>query len=145
AGGTGRGHRTGRLEPAPVAGAHRRPPPAGAPPGRAAHTAAGAVGPARPGVPCVGRALGAVATPGCRHPGARSPGPPAQDGRPTSGGAALHWLPAAPPLAMNERPMHRTTTLLLLCGLRAACETAPRTGGQTLAQVIEVVRDRHAL
>ena len=46
---------------------------------------------------------------------------------------------------MNDLPMHRTTTLMLLCGLLAACETAPRSGGLTQAQVIDVVQNRHSL
>lgn len=45
----------------------------------------------------------------------------------------------------HAAPRRRGAIALALCGLLAACETSPRTGGQTLAQVIEVVQDRHNL
>lgn len=34
---------------------------------------------------------------------------------------------------------------LALCAALAACETAPRAGSETQAQVLDVVTDRHAL
>lgn len=48
--------------------------------------------------------------------------------------------PPARPLAA---PAARAAALLAACAALAGCETAPRAGGLTRAQVLDVVRDRH--
>ncbi|NIM42217.1 MAG: hypothetical protein GTN84_16685 [Hydrogenophaga sp.] len=50
------------------------------------------------------------------------------------------FLPARAPSSASWRFM-----ALALCAALAACETAPRAGSETQAQVLDVVTDRHAL
>ncbi len=50
-----------------------------------------------------------------------------------------------PGLRATARPLTTAATVLALSGLLAACETAPRVGAETTAQVLQVAPDRDSL
>ncbi len=57
----------------------------------------------------------------------------------------MHNINPIPARRAAPRPVTAASAVLALCGLLAACETAPRVGAETTAQVLQVAPDRDSL